>query len=157
MLSSIILRTALFCAIWLVLTGGSFYGWYVGAITVMFAVIISLKLQPPSDQRIRLVRVPTFLLFFLTKSVAGGMQVAAMALRPRMQLRPAMMEMRLRLPHEPEQIFLASMLSLLPGTLSAGLEGNLLQLHVLDSGMRIEQEVRDAEAKVARLFGTELS
>jgi multicomponent Na+:H+ antiporter subunit E len=157
MLRAIILRAALFCTVWWALSGGSFYAWYVGAITVTFAVIASLKLQPPNGQQIRLVQVPAFFLFFLAKSVAGGMQVAAMALRPRMQLRPAVLEMRLRLPHEPEQIFLASIISLLPGTLSAGLEGNLLQLHVLDSDMQIEQEVRDAESKVARLFGTRLS
>jgi multicomponent Na+:H+ antiporter subunit E len=157
MLPAIIFRAGLFCAIWWTLSGGSFYAWYVGAITVTFAVIASLKLQPPGGQRIRLVQVPAFFLFFVIKSVAGGMQVAAMALRPRMRLRPAMLEMRLRLPHEPEQIFLVSILSLLPGTLSAGLEGNLLQLHVLDSDMRIEQEVRDAESKVAQLFGTRLS
>lgn len=156
MLRTILVRTALLCIVWWTLTGGSFYGWFVGLFTIVAALALSLRLHPPGDHRIRIAALPAFLAFFVTRSVAGGMQVAAMAMRPRMQLRPAMLEMHLRLPHETERILLASMLSLLPGTLSAGLDGNLLHLHVLDAHMPIEQEVRDAEARIARLFGTGL-
>jgi multicomponent Na+:H+ antiporter subunit E len=156
MLRTVIIRTALFCMLWWMLTGGNLYGWIVGAITIVIAVAVSVRLQPPGRQRIRLAGLPAFFIYFVAKSVAGGVQVAMMAGRPRIQLCPAMLEMRLRLPQEAERIFLACILSLLPGTLSAGLDGSLLRLHVLDANAAIEEEVREAESRVARLFGTKL-
>ena len=152
----ILVRTAFFGLLWFTLTGGSFYGWITGLVTICLATAVSLRLHPPGRGYVRLTGIPAFFLFFLGKSIKGGIQVAAMAAQPRLQLHPDLLEIRLRLPHESEQIFLASILSLLPGTLSAGLEGNRLQLHVLDSRLPVEQEVRDAEAHVARLFGTAL-
>ncbi|OGB23636.1 MAG: hypothetical protein A3I66_24290 [Burkholderiales bacterium RIFCSPLOWO2_02_FULL_57_36] len=156
MLRAVTVRTVFFCVLWWMLTGGSLYGWITGLITIGLAVALSVRLHPPGRVHIRVTGIPVFFIFFLVKSVKGGIQVAAMALRPRLNLHPDVLEIRLRLPHEPEQIFLASILNLLPGTLSAGLEGNRLQLHVLDSRMPMEQEVRNAEAHVACLFGTEL-
>lgn len=156
MLRAILVRGAFFCLLWWMLTGGSFYAWTIGFATIAAALAVSIALHPPGMHRVRVGRVPGFFIFFLAQSIRGGIQVAAMALRPRMALHPEILELRLRLPHEAERIFLASILSLLPGTLSAGLAGNLLHLHVLDSRHPIEEEVRAAEHRVARLFGTEL-
>lgn len=156
MLRVVLVRTAFFCVLWWTLTGGSLYGWITGLIVVGLVVMVSLRLHPPGRGYVRLFAIPAFFIFFLAKSIKGGVQVAAMALRPRLQLHPDVLELHLRLPHESERIFLASLMSLLPGTISAGLEGNRLQLHVLDSRLPIEHEVRDAEAHVARLFGTGL-
>ena len=156
MMRAILVRGAFFCIVWWMLTGGSFYAWPVGLVTIALAVAVSIALYPPNMHRVRVRRVPGFFLFFLVKSIKGGVQVAAMALRPRLALHPEILELHLRLPHEAERIFLASILSLLPGTLSAGLDGNLLHLHVLDSRHPIEEEVRTAEDRVALLFGTVL-
>ena len=47
-------------------------------------------------------------------------------------------------------------LSLLPGTLSVGREGNRLCLHVLDEQAQAEAEVRRAEIRVAHMLGLQL-
>lgn len=156
MLRAIVLRALLFCALWWVLTGGRSGAWFIGIITIGVALAFSLRLQPPTARHFSVAGMLEFFVFFLLKSMNGGLQVAAMALRPRLNLQPAILEIRLRLPHEAEQVFLAGTLNLLPGTLSVSLEGNLLQLHVLDARMPIEQEVRAAEAQIARLFRTDL-
>jgi multicomponent Na+:H+ antiporter subunit E len=155
-LRAIILRAALFSALWWMLTGGEHGAWGVGLATIVLAVTVSLLLRPPSANSFSITRFPNFFVFFLLKSIQSGIQVAGMTLRPRLDLQPAMLEIQLRLPEEAPRIFLASILNLLPGSLSAGLDGNRLYLHVLDQRMPIEQEVRNVETRVARLFRTEL-
>lgn len=157
MIRAILLRTVLLLGLWWILTGGVPDAWLIGSIAVVGAVAASLRLQPPGEYRFSIAGFLAFLVFFVVQSIKGGTQVAAMALRPRMDLHPDVLEIRLRLPHEVEQVFLAGTLNLLPGTLSAGLEENHLQLHVLDSRLPIEQEVRTAEERVAHLFGIALS
>lgn len=152
----ILARTALLLALWGVLTGAAADAWLIGGMTTALALAASLRLQPPRAARLSFAGLLAFVFFFLAKSVAGGAQVAAMALRPRMNLLPAILDIQLRLPREAERVFVAGALNLLPGTLSIGLEGNCLQLHVLDSRMPIEEGVRALETRVARMFRTPL-
>ena len=155
--TTIIVRAALFGAFWWVLTGGRADAWLFGAAVIALALAVSLRLQPPSAHGFSLIALLQFFVFFIVKSIKGGVQVAAMALRPRLDLQPTMLKIPLRLLGEEEQVFLISTLNLLPGTLSAVLEENCLQLHVLDARMPIEQDVRATEALVARVFRTRLS
>jgi multicomponent Na+:H+ antiporter subunit E len=136
-LRAIILRAALFSALWWMLTGGEHGAWGVGLATIVLAVTVNLLLLPPSANSFSITRFPNFFVFFLLKSIQSGIQVAGMTLRPRLDLQPAMLEIQLRLPEEAPRIFLASILNLLPGSLSAGLDGNRLYLHVLDRRMPI--------------------
>lgn len=149
---SIAARSALMSALWWVLTGGSAAAWGLGVASVAAAVAASLLLLPPGPRRFSLTGLPGFLAFFLLQSVKAGIQVAAMALRVRLKLRPAVLEIRLQLPDQGSRIFLACTMTLLPGTLSFGLDGDRLLLHVLDRRMPNEQELRKAEARIARLF-----
>lgn len=153
MLRAILFRGTLLAVTWWILTGGALQSWGVGLVTIIFALAFSLRLRPPAVRTFSLARLPRFFLYFLMQSVKGGVQVARMALRPRLDLQPTMMEFELRLADEPARIFLASILNLLPGTLSAGLDGKNLHLHVLDRRMPIEREMRRAESWVAWLFG----
>jgi len=153
MLRALLFRGAFLAVIWWILTGGAVHSWGVGVVIIGLALAFSLRLQPPSMRNFRVARLPRFFLYFLMHSVTGGMQVARMALRPQLDLQPTMMELELRLADEPARILLASVLNLLPGTLSTGLDGNTLHLHVLDRRMPIEREVRHAESWVAWLFG----
>jgi multicomponent Na+:H+ antiporter subunit E len=150
-------RLVLFTGIWWLLTGGGTKTWGLGAVVVIAALIVSLRLLPAGPNHISLLSLFAFSIFFIVRSVIAGTQVARFALRPRLDMRPVMLHIPLRLKHEPERVFLASTLSLLPGTLTAGLEGQMLRLHVLDERMPAEEEVREVERRVARLFCSELS
>jgi multicomponent Na+:H+ antiporter subunit E len=156
MLPSAILRAALFVAVWWVLTDGRVEAWGVGAVSVTLALLLSLKLMPPSGAGFSLIGLAGFLVFFLLRSVKGGVQVARIALRPRLDLRPDVLEIPVRLPAGAAQVMLAGTLGLLPGTLAVAIDANLLQLHVLDRRLPAEAEVRAIEKRIARLLGVAL-
>lgn len=151
MLIKAAIRIVPFALLWWLLTLGSFESWGVGVLVVLAATAASLRLQP-NGLPVSPLRLLPFAIFFLKQSIKGGVQVALLALRPRLLLRPATLDIPLRLRHEPAQVFFGSLIGLMPGTICIGLDGNRLRVHVLDRGMFAEQEVRAAEAQVARLF-----
>lgn len=152
----LLLRAGLFVTLWWILAEGSFLAWGVGLASVVLAVVVSLILLPPAPSRISPLAVASFLGFFLLQSFSGGVQVARMALRPRPDLRPVVLDIPLRLPEGGARLFLAATLNLLPGTLSAGLQGGHLRIHVLDQRFPVEAEVRAVETRIARLLGLPL-
>ncbi len=149
-------RGALFAVLWWALTDGRTDSWGVGSVSILLAVMLSLRLLPPVSSRVSRVGLLRFLGFFFYQSLRGGVQVALIALRPRLALRPGMHEITLRLPDGIGRVLLANTLSLLPGTLSVELRGNRLCLHVLDEQADTETEVRTAETHMARMLGLEL-
>lgn len=155
MLQAVVFRAVCFGLAWWALTGDASKTWALGVIVVALTVAASIYLMPPGGG-VALRALPGFIAFFVQNSIRGGAQVALMAIRPRPALSPAMLEMTLRLPDETSRVFLACTLNLLPGTLSAGLDGDRLVLHVLNRDMPIEAEVRSAEERIARLLRMEL-
>lgn len=149
-------RSALFALLWWALTDGRADSWGVGAVSILAASILSLRLLPPLPTYVSRIGLLRFVVFFFDQSLRGGIQVAWFALRPRMGLRPGIHEIRLRLPEGVSRVLLANTLNLLPGTLSVGLEGNRLWLHVLDRQTPTEAEVRRAEIRVAHMLGLKL-
>jgi multicomponent Na+:H+ antiporter subunit E len=156
-MSALALRGALFALLWWMLTEGRSDGWAVGLVFIVLALAVSLHVSPPMQYRLSTVGLLAYVGFFVVQSVRGGLQVAGLALRPRLALAPALMEVPLRLPPGPAVVLLVGILSLLPGTLSVRLDGATLSLHVLDGRLPIEHEVRLAEDRIARLFGIDLA
>lgn len=152
----LLLRAGLFVALWWILAEGSFLAWGVGLASIVLALLVSLILLPPAPSPLSLLGAASFLGFFLLQSFSGGVQVARMALRPRPDLRPVVIDIPLRLPEGGARLLLAATLNLLPGTLSAGLEGGHLRMHVLDQRFPVEAEVRAVETRIARLLGLPL-
>ncbi len=70
---------------------------------------------------------------------------------------PAVIDYPLRLPPVLPQVFLANIVSLLPGTLSATLDGQALKLHVLDSRGDSMTELKALKQRVARMCGALLA
>ncbi len=141
--------------LWWALSGGAPGSWPVGLAAIALALAAQARLRGAGRHGLSVRAIPAFLGYFVLASIRGGIQVAALALRPRTALRPAMLAFDLRLERPSERMFLAAVLSLLPGTLSAGLEDGRLTLHVLDRDAANEDELRGVERRVARLFGRE--
>ena len=150
---AVLWRGALFAVLWWVLAEGRADSWGVGGVSVILALAASLVLLPPAKGRFSPLGLAAFVGFFLVQSVKGGIQVAAMALRPRLDLAPAMVDLPIALPPGPARVMLVNTLSLLPGTLSVRIEGDRLRLHVLDRRLPIMEELRAAEAAIARIRG----
>ena len=150
---AVLWRGALFTGLWWVLAGGRADSWGVGGVSVILALAASLVLLPPAKGRFSPLGLAAFVGFFLVQSVKGGIQVAAMALRPRLDLAPVLLEVPITLPPGPARVLLINTLSLLPGALSVRIEGDRLRLHVLDRRRPNAAELRAAEAAIARIRG----
>jgi multicomponent Na+:H+ antiporter subunit E len=97
-----------------------------------------------------------FVPFFARQSLAGAIDVASRALRPRMPLRPGLVRVPLRLPAGAPRVALANVISLLPGTLSANLRAEHVLIHALDPEPELPDRVRDLEARIGAIFGLAL-
>jgi multicomponent Na+:H+ antiporter subunit E len=148
-------RIILLALLWWVITEGA-GGWYLGIPAILLALGTSYWLQPQRQLRLRPAGALRFSGFFLLQSLRAGLDVALRAFRPSLPLAPALMEYRLQLPTEPARVFLADIMSLLPGTLSTELRDDCLCLHVLDARQPIEADLRQVEVRVADLFGLTL-
>ncbi|MFW2373703.1 MAG: Na+/H+ antiporter subunit E [Gammaproteobacteria bacterium] len=148
-------RGGLFLLIWWALTDGATNSWWIGVPAVLLALMSSAMLLPPIDfvwyQFLR------FVPFFLMYSLRGGIDVAWRAFHPRMPIYPDLVEYPIRLPPGLPRVFLANTVNLLPGTLSAALEQNIMKIHVLDSRQNFLAELESVEQSVARIFGIPLN
>lgn len=146
MLPAIAKRSALFAAIWVILTGAATDALAFGLPTVAAAVWLSLRLLPPVGT-IRLLRALTLVPGFLRGSLSGGIDVARRAFSPRPRLRPGWVLHPTRLKGG-ARVVLGGELSLMPGTLAAGCSEGRLLVHVLDRGAGFEQGIAREEGRI---------
>ena len=147
-------RTVLFALLWWILTEGAMYSWLVGVPVVLFAALASGALLPGTSWS--LPGILRFIPFFLWHSLRGGVDVAGRALHPRLPISPGLLKYQWRLPTGLPRVLMANTVSLLPGTLSAELGEEFLQVHVLDKTGAFESELAVIEVRVARMFGLNL-
>jgi multicomponent Na+:H+ antiporter subunit E len=114
--------------------------------------------HPARSWRIRPVGAIRYAGYFVHQSVmGGGVDVAMRAIKPSLPIDPLIVRYRMRLDPEHARVLFADTVSLLPGTLSSGFEGDSLTIHVLDCELAVEESLRDVEERVAGLFGLQLS
>ena len=133
-------------------------GWVLGALAVALALwarqrCTTAPATPPTP-RLRWRALPRLLGVFVVQSLLGALDVTRRVCSPRMPLQPGLLELALRLPTEGQQVLLALLVSLMPGTLAARLEGGHLTLHALDTRLPIEAEVRRLEGLIAALYAS---
>ena len=148
------LRAVLFALLWWILTDGATDSWLVGTPVILFAALVSVLLLPPSSWS--LMGVARFVPFFLWRSLYGGVDVAKRALHPQLPISPALFDHHWRLPPGLPRVLMTNTVSLLPGTLSAELGANSLQVHVLDKRKDFLSELEKVEQRVAAMFGISL-
>ena len=148
-----LLPVLMFVLLWLVLTDGEIASLIVGLPCIALAVFAIKRLPIKDSHGIRAGLLPGFAAWFLWNSLRGGVDVAMRTFKPRMPLHPGFVRYSLNIQHENARIFLVNIVSLLPGTLSADLEGDELVLHCLDTAADISTETGYAEQRVALLFG----
>lgn len=152
-LRSVVTRLPMFAFLWWTLTEGAADGLWAGMVAVPAALLVSVRVWRPGPSAVPLSALASFAGFFLWQSLRGGLAVARLALRPHMRLRPGLRQLSLCLPPQRGRVLLANTISLLPGTLSVGLEGDTLQVHVLDERLVTDTELQRTQERVARLVG----
>lgn len=151
-----IIYLAVFGAIWAVLTNADSSSWMFGVPFAALAALVASAMSPIRRLAIRPSGVARFVGYFLRNSVVGGVDVAIRALHPSMPLSPGIIVVSLRLPTPTTRALLADTVSLLPGTLSAGLVDEVVALHVLDTDQPVLAEVRRIEDLIAGSLGISL-
>ena len=147
-------RAALFFALWLMIAGYQPADIPVGLAAAALATWASLRLLPPSTLRLRLWSLASFGLHFFGQSVSAGIEVAWLALRPSMRLRPGFVAWRPRLESASARNAFCAVSSLLPGTLPAGSDDDgALLIHCLDVGQPVAANLTAEEALFSRMIG----
>jgi multicomponent Na+:H+ antiporter subunit E len=107
-----------------------------------------------AEGRLRLWRLPVFVPLFVWRPLVGSCDVAWRALDGRMPIDPVLYDYALRLPvGGPARVFFANCINLLPGTLTASWNDDMLRVHVLTSDPQAMSELRKLERQIALLFG----
>src|SRR4029077_2439904 len=117
-----------------------------GVAASALALWISLILIPRGDVSLRLIPLAVLAFRSLRFSIIAGVDVARRAPLPRLDLNPGFIAVPLTLqPGTSRNAFLVHQ-SLQPGTLPAGVEGNQLQVHCLDTSQPVIESVAADEA-----------
>ncbi len=133
--------------IWLTLNGLD--GWWLGLLAASVGAVTGGLLASGRPYPWRPHRLAGFAVFFLFESFKGGIDVAWRALKPKMPIAPEFRHYPLDLPEGQPRTLMVSVISLLPGTLSADLsdDGQELVVHTLmpeamDSVSRLDRRIR---------------
>lgn len=146
-------RITLFAALWLIIAGRDPASWAVGAPTVLLAAVTSLALRRPRERGFSLAGLLRFAPFFVLESLRGGVDVAVRVMRPRVRIAPGFQHYQMRLADPRARVFFFSVISLLPGTLSADVGEDWVLVHALDSDADLSPALQRLERRVADLFG----
>ncbi|MDY0340126.1 MAG: Na+/H+ antiporter subunit E [Coriobacteriia bacterium] len=152
-LSSFLLRSSALALTWMILTEGDLSSLRLGVPIVVIAGLVSIPLAPPQATGFRVIGVLPYATYFVKNSIAGGFDVARRALSPAMPIDPGFVDYRLHLTGTAPRVIFANTISLLPGTLSARLIGDSLQVHALDVTTSVEADLHELETIVGTLFG----
>jgi len=138
-------------AVWAMLNGTD--GWITGLIAAALGSTATAWLAQGLPSRWNLLRLAAFTGYFLLESIRAGFDVAFRTLRPSMPVDPDFFDYEIRLPEGQPRTLLISIITLLPGTLSAELssDGTHLVIHELTPGGR--DAVAHLEDWIAWLFG----
>jgi len=122
-----------------------------GFLLALLGAAVGTWLAPGESYPWRPLRLARFFAWFVYESFRGGLDVAARALHPRLPIAPCLVEHRIGLPPGAPRTLMLSVLSLLPGTLSADLESDgRLTVHALSP--EALAGVFELEQRVASLF-----
>jgi multicomponent Na+:H+ antiporter subunit E len=136
--------------LWFALNG--FERLLVGLLAAAAGGVLAGALASERPYRWRPLRLVGFVGFFVAESFRGGVDVAWRALRRELPIQPAFRWFRHGLPAGQPRTLLVSILSLLPGTLSADLvdDGATLVVHTLTTGA--SASVERLQSRIRWLF-----
>lgn len=146
-MTRLIVRTLGFAFLWAILTGCK--GWGVGIPVILLATAVSFQSLPAN--RWSFGGLARFLPYFAWNSLRGGVDVAARALNPRLPIDPAVLRYKVSLDSAEARVLMANTVTLLPGTLSADLQGNVLLVHVLNASGPFQDTLVTLEKRIADL------
>ncbi|TVR55295.1 MAG: cation transporter [Puniceicoccaceae bacterium] len=145
-----LVRFLVFAGLWWVLAEGRLHDPWLAATGVTVAAAAAMVVRPLEGCTVHLAGAAAFVPFFLDRALRGGIDVAYRALHPRMPLDPGFIEHPLR-HSRARTLLLAWTVSLLPGTAAVRIEGDVLQVHVLDRRQPVRRSLEELEKRLNRI------
>jgi len=142
--------------VWLLLTRGAVASWFIGIPAIALALFVKNRLPKLSAFRLSMTAFFPFLFYFMKQSLLGGVDIALRVFQRDMRLSPSFMTYHFRVKNQIARLFFANTISLLPGTLSADIQGDAATIHLLDLKLNNREQLNILEEKVASLFGEEI-
>ncbi len=138
-------------AVWMALNGAT--AWWLGAAFAAAGAAVGATLAIGDPYPWRPLRLIVFVGYFIRILVQGATDVALRALHPRLPLQPHLQSHELRVPSGQPRTLLLAIVNLVPGSLSADIEGDTLTLHALSD--ESAATFRDLEQRIAWIFSLE--
>jgi multicomponent Na+:H+ antiporter subunit E len=154
----VILEVALLAVCWLALTGD--WSLAAAAFSIALAWLLLRLVRPLGGEgfrRVRLSRLPGFLLYLLKEILVANLKVAAAVVAPSGRLRPAIVAVPLALDRDAEIALLANLITLTPGTLSLDVSPDRRTLYVhamsTEGPDALRREIREGfERRILEVF-----
>jgi multicomponent Na+:H+ antiporter subunit E len=147
-------RALALAAGWSVFAEGAVGALAFGVPVVALAVGTRWALGHPVWPRLYLWGLVRFAAAFLSGLLLGGVDVGWRALSPRLPLSPDWLMYDVRLSEDSARTLLIIAMSMMPGTLSADIEGTRLRVHVLvTAGGDPRKQIEVLEQHIASAFG----
>ncbi|MCJ1708362.1 Na+/H+ antiporter subunit E [Microbacterium sp. VKM Ac-2923] len=165
MIASLLVRLCAVALLWLAATEAAASALVYGLATVPVVVAVTYVLLPRrrtarrgdhrglAGRRVRGILIILGIAgWVLWRSVVGGVDVARRALHlPRADIDPRWSEYETRLRSGPARVALALVMNLMPGSLSARLDGARLEVHVIDPSLDVHSSIAALEERLARV------
>lgn len=148
-LTTVAVLALVYAALWLVLSNNR--GWDFGLVFIALAVLCALSAQV----RVRPVAwrfLPGFLIFFFSRMLIGGLDVARRTLGRKPDVEPGWVEHHLQDASPSAHMLLAAATGLLPGTLAARIDNKVMRVHTLDTRHDWQRDIAHMETHLARMF-----
>jgi len=138
--------------IWLGFNGTDSASWIIGVPSILVATWAATRFGGRRFVRLRVAGLFAYSAYFIRQSVLGGWDVARRVLTRQMPIEPGHIGYTTALPEGPARDLLLGTISLLPGTLSAGIDGNRIDVHALDVASEVEADLSLLEQRIAGIF-----
>jgi multicomponent Na+:H+ antiporter subunit E len=149
---SILTRITLFAGLWWIIAQGRTDAWIIGLPAVALAATASIGLCSDALPRLSIIGLFRFIVLFMTESIRGGIDVARRTLTPELRIQPGFSRYRMALDDPHARVLLINCISLLPGTLSSSIDGDYVELHLLDMRQDPVSQLQRLEQSIANIF-----
>lgn len=152
LISSFLLRFAIFTPGWFVLAGGVNLGdiWFV-VLCITTTTVISIYTIPPRQWLIRPLAVARFFPYFVIAAIRGGWDVARRVFFRNVPTAPDFITIN-HTKDPRKTLILVWVISLLPGTASSLITEDNIVVHVLDKNLPVKEEIMELKSRINDMF-----
>ncbi len=147
---------AAFAALWWIIVQGRADAWIIGLPAVTLAALASFSFSSDALPRLSAIGLFRFIALFISESISGGTDVARRTLSPKVRVQPGFSRYRPNLEDPRARVLFINCISLLPGTLSCGIDGDYVEIHLLDMSQDPVPQLQRIEQVIAGMFQLKL-